>query len=48
MISHIGIYVENLKDSSKFYSSLLETIGYQVIFENDFCVAFGKENTPYF
>ncbi|KTD21817.1 VOC family protein [Legionella londiniensis] len=48
MIAHVGIYVENLKDSSAFYTILLETIGWSVIFKNDFCVAFGKENTPFF
>ncbi|MCL9684308.1 hypothetical protein [Legionella maioricensis] len=48
MISHIGIYVENLKNSSEFYIPLLEAINWEVIIKNDFCVAMGKGNIPFF
>jgi 23S rRNA-intervening sequence protein len=48
MIAHIGIYVESLKDSSEFYTSLLEAIGWSVLFKNDCCVAFGKGDIPFF
>jgi predicted lactoylglutathione lyase len=48
MISHIGVYVENLKSSSEFYIPLLAAIGWEVIIKNDFCVALGKRNIPFF
>jgi predicted lactoylglutathione lyase len=48
MIAHIGLYVKNLKDSATFYIPALKTIGYEVIFQNDFCIALGKNKTPFF
>lgn len=48
MIAHVGVYVKDLKKSEAFYSALLEVVGYQVIFQNDYCLALGKEKCPFF
>lgn len=48
MISHVGLYVKNIKDSGRFYMPALKAIGYEIIFQNDLCIAFGQEKTPFF
>lgn len=48
MIAHVGLYVKNVKDSGEFYIPVLKTIGYEIIFQNDLCIAFGKDGTPFF
>jgi len=48
MIAHIGLYVKNLKDSGAFYIPVLKAINYEIIFQNDLFIAFGKNGTPYF
>ena len=48
MISHIGVYVKNIKDSEKFYTPLLEVIGWSIIFSNNLCIAYGKNGVPFF
>jgi catechol 2,3-dioxygenase-like lactoylglutathione lyase family enzyme len=48
MIAHIGLYVKNVKDSGAFYVPALKTLGYEIIFQNDLCIALGKEGVPFF
>jgi hypothetical protein len=48
MLAHIGLYVENVKKSGEFYIPLLNTIGYELVIQNDFCIALGKEGVPFF
>lgn len=48
MLGHIGLYVENLKESDTFYRPLLKIIGLEVIFEVPQCVAYGNQGMPYF
>lgn len=48
MIAHIGLYVKNLKDSGAFYIPALKTIGYELIIQNDLCIALGKGGIPFF
>ena len=48
MIGHIGFYVNNLKESKIFYTSLLKVLDYEIIFENEACLCLGREEMPYF
>lgn len=48
MLAHIGLYVKSVKESREFYVPVLKTIGYDIIFENEFCVALGKGGVPFF
>lgn len=48
MLDHIGIYVDSLAESDKFYRPLLKKIGYEVIFERPQCIAYGVDGAPLF
>lgn len=48
MLGHIGIYVNNLKESDDFYRPLLKVIGLEVFFDFPECVAYGTHGHPYF
>lgn len=48
MIGHIGFYVNNLKESKTFYTPLLKTLGYEMIFENEACLCLGREGIAHF
>lgn len=49
MIEHIGIYVGDLRKSHEFYKPLLvESLGLEVIFETEQCIAYGKNKKPCF
>lgn len=48
MIQHIGIYVSSIKESAAFYIPALKSIGYDIIIQNDLCVALGKGGVPFF
>jgi predicted lactoylglutathione lyase len=48
VLDHVGIYVDNLEKSHKFYKPLLQSIGYEVIFSTPNCVAYGYDKNPFF
>ena len=48
MLGHIGLYVDHLEDSDDFYRPLLKVIQFEVIFESQHCIAYGKNKNPYF
>jgi catechol 2,3-dioxygenase-like lactoylglutathione lyase family enzyme len=48
MLDHIGIKVENLDESRRFYIEALKPLGYQLLREYESFLGFGDEWRPYF
>jgi catechol 2,3-dioxygenase-like lactoylglutathione lyase family enzyme len=48
MIDHVALYVSDLDRSRRFYGDLLEPLGYEITFELDGFVAFGREGQTRF
>jgi len=44
IVGHVGIEVSNLKSSKKFYETLLEALGFNIIMDTDDGVGFSNQN----
>ena len=44
IVGHVGIEVSNLKSSKKFYKTLLEALGFNIIMDTDDGVGFSNQN----
>ena len=48
MFDHVGFHVQNLAESDSFYRLLLQSLGYEVIFTKEQCIAYRQNGVPIF